>query len=192
MGGKAGFAAQLPPKQATRASAAARKDCALQGSTGDASDDACPVHPDLKGCLKGSQLPVETPSCIKQGLALTERSLQVPLSEAWMHIQNRHTHNCRLLPTAKEVFSKSLPLLQTLQPHKARKPLAMGTGGLPMLKMYLREDRLEGELLVVVSPGRRKKNFIQPALRQVLAWLNALKSLFCYPSSYEGSFGQLV
>lgn len=89
-----------------------------------------------------------------------------------MHIHHMHTHNCRLLPAAKEVFSKSLPLLHTLQPHKAQKPLAMGTGGLPMLKMYLREECLEGELLAVVSPGRRKRHFIQPALRQVLARLS--------------------
>lgn len=41
-----------------------------------------------------------------------------------------------------------------------------------MLKMYLREECLEGELLVVVSFGRRKRHFIQPALRQVLAWLS--------------------
>lgn len=171
-GEKAGFAAQLRPKRATRASAAPRKYCALQGSTGNTSDDACPIHPDLKRCLKCSQLPVETPSCIKQGLALTHRGLRVPLLEAWMHIQNMHTRNCRLLPAAKEVFSKSLPFLQTLQPHKAQKPLAMGTGGLPMLKMYFREECLEGELLVVVSLGRRKRHFIQPALRQVLAWLS--------------------
>lgn len=62
------------PKQATSASAAVRKYCALDEFTEDASDDICPVHPDLKRCLKCSWLPVETTSLIKEGLALKQLS----------------------------------------------------------------------------------------------------------------------
>lgn len=42
------------PKQATSASAAVCKYCALGESTTGASNDTCPVHPDLKRCLKCS------------------------------------------------------------------------------------------------------------------------------------------
>lgn len=61
-------------KQAASASAAIRKYCALDESTEDASDDTCPVHPDLKRCLKCSWLLVETTSLIKPGLALKQLS----------------------------------------------------------------------------------------------------------------------
>jgi len=67
----------------------------------------------------------------------TKTALQVQLLQMYMHIQNMHTHNCRLLLAAKEVFIKILRLLQTLQPHKgAHKELTTGIIGLSTLKVY--------------------------------------------------------
>lgn len=62
------------PKQATHTSAVIHKHHALGESTEDTSHDTCPIHPDLERCLKCSQLPGETTSLTKQGLALNQLS----------------------------------------------------------------------------------------------------------------------
>lgn len=83
------------PKQATSASAAVRKYCALDESTEDASHDTCPVHPDLNRhfkCTGGNHQPHKTRFD-------TKTALQVPLLQMYVHIQNMHTHNYRLCVT---------------------------------------------------------------------------------------------
>lgn len=62
------------PKQATHTSAVTHKHHALGESTKVTSDDTWPVHPDLERCLKCSQLPGETTSLTKQGLAVNQLS----------------------------------------------------------------------------------------------------------------------
>lgn len=128
--------------------------------------------------------PHGTTSLVTQSLALKERGL---------HKCIYPEHNCRLLLSAKEVFMKSWCLLQTLQPHKAQKPLATDISGLSMQKIYfLRGELPRGQITSHALHWEEKGTLF--SLLQSRCWHYsdkcALKSL--YPSSsYKGSLAQL-